>query len=248
MKKNLFFFLLILIFISCKKYDFVSVKSSEVIISELSQKFANDEIFAATVANILTEHKVATEYLHKIGGQELLQEYSSLSAKESLTYFENKYSLNSEVIIDAKVKIISNWAYLMEINPEFAMLDINSKIKVLEGVRKILSGNSHVIKSNTVVKSLTNAIAGSRNTVDNVALDGGLSWNDIGDCAFDVLAASLASQYKLIKTLYDVIHGYNLGLDGIRNVCYSALKSIIGSTAGGAAFFFVTCIIRAYLF
>ena len=61
MKKNLFFFLLILIFISCKKYDFVSVKSSEVIISELSQKFANDEIFAATVANILTEHKVATE-------------------------------------------------------------------------------------------------------------------------------------------------------------------------------------------
>lgn len=248
MKKNLFLFLLTLIFISCKKHDFVNVRSSEVIVRELSQKFSNDEIFASTAANILTEHNNVAEYLYKNGGQELIEEYSRLSATESLKHFERKYSLDGEIIIGSKVRIISNWAYLMDVYPEFAMLDIDSQIKVLESVREILSEKSLANKNNIVVNSLVDAISRGKIGNDNITLEGGLSWSDIGDCAFEVLAGTLFNHYKLIKTLYDVVRGYNLGLDGIKNVCYSTLKSIIGSSAGGAAFFFVTCIARKYIF
>ena len=69
-----------------------------------------------------------------------------------------------------------------------------------------------------------------------------LTMEEVGDCLQDAVIGAIAGSWSVIRDLYNVITGYNLGWSGIKKVAKSALQTIVGTSAVGAAIGFGLCI------
>ncbi|NCI48323.1 hypothetical protein GWC95_00215 [Sediminibacterium roseum] len=84
----------------------------------------------------------------------------------------------------------------------------------------------------------TNALSGNAAGIrsDKLQMD------EVTDCLKDVIIGVIVGNWSTIKSLIGVIRGYNLGMDGIINVCKSAIRSTIGASAAGALLTFGLCV------
>jgi hypothetical protein len=185
------------------------------------------------------------------GGEGAVQEHHDLinnfKTYSSVQDFYLNLGIDTAIMLEYHVEPTAAYVYLCDLNPEFAELTQQQQLDVLSNIKSMLMDSNfrNANPNNPLVMKIydvSNRFNGSLTTRMNVSLD------DVVECAFGALGGAVASSYSLIRDLWSVINGYNLGYSGIARVARSAFRTAVGSNVAGIAINFAFCIVGTSLF
>ncbi len=209
-----------------------------------SDLFLSDPTFEVVVDKFGNNAFNIFRTLHKIGGDDLMKEYSGLLASytdySQIEQFYVVHRMDADVMLTSKAEILASLLLLYKDHPDFYALSINDQITVITNVFTTLKRPEYRADNpkNPVVLRYNQVIALPNGGVATMAR---LSMDEVGDCLRDAVIGGIVNSIGVIRDLYNVITGYNLGFSGIVRVAKSALGSIIGGSAIGALVGFGLC-------
>jgi hypothetical protein len=211
--------------------------------------------------------------IKKTGGKTLLKSYIELSrlnpSYEQLKEFYITNKIDTTIMLQLHAENLASILYIMDKNPTFAEENPETQTEVFSNIASTIRQKDFTSKfKNAPIAAYAGSSKGNKDAVDVVdkdspmasaneevpedseeditIVDGGdLSWSEVASCALEAIGSAVIGSAGLIKNLYNVITGYNLGYSGIVRVATSAFKTFAGSNAVGMAIGFGVCVVFA---
>ncbi|HYE56598.1 MAG TPA: hypothetical protein VD996_17240, partial [Chitinophagaceae bacterium] len=187
--------------------------------------------------------------VHRSGGLSLVQRFGSLvnsySAYSEVERFYLQHRIDAWAMLEYHAGILASLLNLYKSHPDFYNLPLQDQCTVIRNVFGILGDavfRSDNPKSPVVARY--DQLLVDLGAMDDVAAR--ISMADVQDCLQEAVLGAVMNSFQTIRQLWQVINGYNLGWDGILHVARSALKTIVGSSVGGALVGFGLCIAWEY--
>jgi len=209
-----------------------------------SDLFLSDPTFEVVIDKFGNNAFNIFKTLHEIGGDDLMKEYSGLISSytdyRQIEQFYEDHKIDPDMMLTSKAEILASLLLLYKDHPDFYALKLNEQITVITNVFKTLKSSEYRANNpkNPVVLRYNQVIALPNGGAPSMAR---LTMDEVGDCLEDAIIGGIANSIGVIRNLYNVITGYNLGFSGIVNVAKSALRTIVGSSAIGALVGFGLC-------
>lgn len=228
------------------------------------QQLLNDEIFSKSLDNIVNNTITISKTVQSKGGQELVKQYLKLSSSNptynQLKQFYLENHIDTTSMLSLHIQNVANVLYFLNENKNFAEENSELQSLVLADVSKTIKGKGFSIMyknspisaytnkkwtklNNTTSGTIKRSVDPEEPPVDDPPIEeGDLSWEEVAGCAVSTLTGAISGSTGLIRNLYNVITGYNLGFSGIVKVATSAFRTFAGSNAVGMAIGLGTCV------
>jgi hypothetical protein len=214
-----------------------------------SNAFLTDDDFAFTLDRFMYSSMNMQQAVGIAGGSIAIQEHHQLINSyrnyASMQQFYLSYGIDTAYMLQNHAEPMAAYIHLWDRHPEFADLTMQQQLSVIEKIKlNLLDSNFRAANpGNPLVIKINGFIAVFGN---NQALR--LSLDEVVGCAFGAIGATIAGAWGVMRDLYNVIQGHNLGFSGIVRVTKSALRTLIGGNIVGMVVEFAFCVVGAAIF
>ena len=216
-----------------------------------SERFMNDSGFAIVLDKFIYSSMNMHSLIGIAGGEKAIQDHhdliNSYKSYSSVQEFYLNLSVDTASMLQYHVEPTAAYLYLWELNPDFAELSMEQQLSVIANIKSKLLDPSYRSSNpnNQLVKMITDFTTQINGRVTARA---SISIEDVVECAFGAIGGAVAGSYGLIRELWNVINGYNLGYSGIARVARSAFRTVVGGNVAGVAINFAFCIVGTSFF
>jgi hypothetical protein len=239
--KKLLYFLLLFSFKLSLASDFnkgkpipglpISLNGKKINAEEFAERLLNDESFSRYLITSAQNALDVYDQIVKAGGEEAYKKYEKLAQEGENAAVEDfliSYNIDSSWICDKMSESIYECVEFMKKNPEFVEISAEEQLEVLEQLQKLFS--QEFIDNNPShplidwIRILLNSRPGPlliaythKGPNSNLDEPYKLSIKDVGDCLFGAGIAFLSSNFKALKTMWQMLSG-EWTFSGIRTV------------------------------
>jgi len=213
--------------------------------SYYSRLFLNDPAFAVVIDKFGNDAFTIVSTVQASGGNDALNSYNKIintySGYGEVEQFYSSYGIDKEAMLQLKANILASILYVYQQHPAFYNLTPEQQVMVIENVFTTLKdGAFRDANAVSPVVKAYNALAQRVGAQQCNSCK--LTMDEVTDCLKGAVGGAIVGSIKVLRSLYNVITGYNLGWSGIVEVAKSALGTALKDTLVGALVGFGICV------
>jgi hypothetical protein len=267
MKKLFYFLLLFSVKVSFagdvvngNKFHFLpmAIIKKTATIEEIAERLLNDQKFTDVIATFTNNSMAVRKVIVEGAGEEGYEKYKELAAEDNSEEFKKFYEANKidpSFVYDKVSENVYEWGQLLKGNTDFAELSSEDQQNILVRIQELFTddfvnnhpGNPFVEWLQKLLQTKTgdlliafNQKGGPKYSSESSVK---LSISEVGKCLLGAGVSFLASNYKALRTMVQLLDG-EWSFSGIREVvCMFIPEAKIASTIIG----FAGCIITAMI-